>query len=87
MARLQQLLQNAVDSGASVPEIARKAQLERSLVYKYLRGDLPNATVDTLERLCWAIGVSPAEVFEKPTAQPRWVIAMLEKLLAWAKGK
>lgn len=88
MARLAEVLQVAVNSGhVTVPEIVERSGVERSLVYKYLKGTQPGITLDTLERLMEAVGVNPAELFPGGPRLPGWFLSALERMLEWGRGK
>lgn len=70
----------------SAAEIVNKTGLPRSYIYQCLRGEPPGMTISTVERLCAAIGLSPAELWERKRA-PAAVIEMNEAVGRYLKGK
>lgn len=59
--------------GLSVPDLADRAGVDRSLVYKLLKGAHAPPSAETVRRLATALGVSPHQLMPPgtPTRQPR----------------
>lgn len=88
MARLAELLTEAVDSGSiTVAEIVERSGVERSLVYKYKEQKLPGCTVDTLERLLGAIGAHMCFPSGEPKKSSAALISTLERALRLARSE
>lgn len=88
MAALRDILQARVSSGQiSVAEIAEKAGLEPSVVYKYMRGDRPSTSLDTFLALLEAVDAHPSDVFGARRDHPKAAIEAAEALLKYLKGK
>lgn len=91
MRRIQELLQDAVTNrNLTVAQIAENADLEPSLVYKYLRGDRPGMALTTFLALVDAVGKHPSDVFgerKKAERAPERILSMHEEIGRYLKGK
>lgn len=86
--RLQAALQTAVTTGQmDAKGLAKKTGLPLSYVYKLLREDVEGMTVATVERVCAAIGISPASLFDASPKAPDSVIQMHDAIGRYLRGK
>lgn len=86
--RLGAMLKTSVDSGSSTAiAVAKKSGVPRSYLYRLMDGKVPGMTVLTLEAICAAIGVQPAELFGGRGPAPKAEIQAWERVGRYLQGK
>lgn len=81
MALGQRLRQRRMEKGWSPTQLARRAAVARSYLYRIERGEAPRPSAAVLQRLAQALETSVADLLEQPAAvEPSALPASLRRL-------